>query len=384
MITKGFSHIPQLLRYLAISGYLSWSKYGDTVNEGIKKITKWPNAVTHIIQALSKSLADLADIHQQIGKEDDFFTSLLLQRQAIQWMAMDKHLKDLSSEYTTGFKVINIMTNIFDIRIKINEIEGRMPAIDDDQVFTKLDLRFILKTNESPQEKAAKIAIDQIKENKKNDYIKDKKVKQDQDIKQSVYPPFYYRPRGGSRGRPRGRPRGGSRGRGYSKYGKRDRDYDDYQQHYNNNNYNNNNYTSHYPPLPAPYQYAAAPRPQPIPSPYQQYPGAPQVQQQQPQHNPINQPPAKRIKQEPRGKGAAGDKAKGYDPLLDKNRVYHYDGDIIYGNESLIRFICRFFEEGSCRSPNHWDCQFHHMCRWCFVVGKHRGCDCGKKKSGKV
>ena len=74
------------------------------------------------------------------------------------------------------------------------------------------------------------------------------------------------------------------------------------------------------------------------------------------------------------------DFAEGYDSNWDKKKaVYEYKEGKMYGKASLEGRICRHFNELKCTYGNK-RCKWHHMCKFCLIIGEHASKDCPNKR----
>ncbi len=66
---------------------------------------------------------------------------------------------------------------------------------------------------------------------------------------------------------------------------------------------------------------------------------------------------------------------------VEKMNTYTIDRTGTYGDETMISFICTFWEKGHCAFEScHAKCKWHHMCKWCHMVDDHTPEVCGKKR----
>ncbi len=389
LVTKGWTATMPLLRYLAITGYINWSRHGNTINQALKKISLWSNCLGLTIKATSRSLTELAELHRDKHGDDlAIEISINLQRQAVQWLAVEHHLGELAGEYKKGIDGISILINLFKLRKEFKEINDIVPALNDQNLLIKLDMKLVLKMTENPEIKVTKKILDAAAQKDINrESNKDKETRINGGNKQDDY--MRNTPRDTTRGRPSRRYRGGQRGRPRGGRTQK-RTYGEYQQNtgqqqqypYQQQSYpsphgfnTHHQYQNHQ--QSAPYPYAPPPFPTIFPtfSPFQPtssnrggYGAQPPLKRAKIDNTPRDSTPNQGGRNQGGNNGNNGNK--------NKEDSYKMDNGVMIGDESMIKGICRFWEKGRCRTPNHWQCGFHHMCRWCFAIDDHHSNDC--------
>jgi len=59
--------------------------------------------------------------------------------------------------------------------------------------------------------------------------------------------------------------------------------------------------------------------------------------------------------------------------------TYVHKNDKIYGKDIDESTICRWWLRGNCRFSVE-NCKWHHMCKWCYLIGGHGPNECNKKQ----
>jgi len=74
------------------------------------------------------------------------------------------------------------------------------------------------------------------------------------------------------------------------------------------------------------------------------------------------------------------DFVEGYESNWDKKlSMYEYKRGKFHGKANLEGRICKHFESGKCTYGNK-RCRWHHMCRYCLVIGEHSSRDCPNRR----
>ena len=74
------------------------------------------------------------------------------------------------------------------------------------------------------------------------------------------------------------------------------------------------------------------------------------------------------------------DFAEGYESNWDRKKAdYEYKQGKLYGKASLEGRICKHYNELKCTYGNK-RCRWHHMCKYCLMIGEHPSKDCPNKR----